>query len=79
MKKNDESFEGKLDDLASILKIMESGDLSLSESLDKFEKGIRLYSSCLEILENANNRVSIIKADFDSGEYELEPFDVKEE
>ena len=41
-KKVDVNFEKALDELESIVEDLESGDLSLEDSLKSFEKGIKL-------------------------------------
>lgn len=79
MKKNSEGFEEKLENLSTILETLESGELTLTESLDKFENGISLYSSCIEILEKASEKVSILKTNLDIGELEKEAFIIKED
>ena len=79
MKKNSEGFEEKLENLSTILETLESGELTLTESLDKFEKGISLYSSCIELLENASEKVSILKTNLDIGELQKEAFIIKED
>ena len=39
-------FEKALKELEKIVRELESGDVSLDESLKKFEKGIELYKGC---------------------------------
>ncbi|MFT5218526.1 MAG: exodeoxyribonuclease VII small subunit [Planctomycetota bacterium] len=50
-------FEKSLQQLEQIVSRMEGGDLGLEESLDQFEKGIKLARSCQDTLENAELRV----------------------
>lgn len=70
MDKNKESFEEEIDNLRNILNELESGDLPLNESLKKFEEGISLYSSCIETLEDAKEKISILKIKKDGFEEE---------
>lgn len=68
MTKKNNNFETNIEVLDSILLDLESGGLSLADALKKFEEGIGLYSSCLEILESVNGKVSILKSNIDTGD-----------
>jgi exodeoxyribonuclease VII small subunit len=50
-------FEKSLQQLEKIVSNMESGDLGLEESLEQFEKGIKLARNCQDTLANAELRV----------------------
>ena len=50
-------FEKSLQQLEKIVNNMESGELGLEESLQQFEKGIKLARSCQDTLANAELRV----------------------
>lgn len=58
--KNDNDFELSLKKLEDIVRELESGDVSLSESLARFEEGIRLYKNCRQTLEGAEKRIKIL-------------------
>ena len=47
-KKKNINFERSLNDLEKIVEELESGDLSLEDSLKAFEKGIKLARDCQE-------------------------------
>ena len=51
------SFEDSLERLQGVLKGLESGQLSLEDSLKFFEDGVRLIRSCQESLRSAEMRV----------------------
>ncbi len=51
------SFEAGLEELDSIVKQMESGDLPLERALDLFERGMKLSEECRKQLEEAETRV----------------------
>jgi exodeoxyribonuclease VII small subunit len=51
-------FNKGLDDLEAIVKTMESGDLSLEDSLTYFSKGVALTKSCQVTLNNASQKIS---------------------
>jgi len=54
------NFEESLASLESLVTAMEDGDLSLEESLQAFEKGIRLTRECQAALQNAEQKVQIL-------------------
>ena len=56
-KKTDINFEKALEELEGIVEDLESGDLSLENSLKSFEKGIKLARLCQEQLSKAELQV----------------------
>ena len=50
-------FEKSLQHLEKIVSQMETGELGLEESLEQFEKGIKLAKNCQDTLANAEMRV----------------------
>ena len=56
-KKPDINFEKALEELEGIVEDLESGDLSLENSLKSFEKGIKLARQCQEQLSKAELQV----------------------
>lgn len=56
-------FAGALGALESIVKLLEGGELSLEESLAKFEEGIALARRLEDILGRAERRVEEILAE----------------
>ena len=56
-KKTDINFEKALEELEGIVEDLESGDLSLENSLKSFEKGIKLARQCQEQLSKAELQV----------------------
>ena len=53
-------FNKGLSELEEIIGRMESGDLSLEESLKYFEKGIKLHRQCHSALSSAEQRISVL-------------------
>jgi len=53
-------FNKGLSQLEEIIGKMESGDLSLEESLRYFEKGIKLHRQCHSALSSAEQRISVL-------------------
>lgn len=52
-----QSFENSVQELDSIVAKMESGQLSLDESLQLFEKGVQLTRSCQKMLTDAESKI----------------------
>ena len=53
-------FEQSLSDLQALVERLESGDLSLGESLATFEQGISLTRECQSALQNAEQRINVL-------------------
>lgn len=68
-------FEESLKKLEGIVEQLESGDLTLDESLTKYENGIKLYKQCLALLESAEKKVQILTKD-ESGQFQTEEFSI---
>ena len=69
-------FEDGLKRLEKIVEELESGNLSLDDSLEKYEEGIKLSKACAKKLEVARKKVEILLKSED-GSVELKPFDEK--
>ena len=59
----DLDFEKAMDQLNEIIQSLESGEVKLSESVDKFELGSELAKHCKKLLDNAETRINAIKID----------------
>lgn len=59
------SFEDAFNALEDIIAKLESGDVSLEESVDLFEQGRKLATYCQDILDKAELRVKQITDDGD--------------
>ncbi len=73
-KKNDPSvsFENALQELETIVRRLETGDLPLEDALNEFEKGVKLAKTGQQTLQKAEQRVQILlKPDSDA---ELDAF-----
>ncbi len=69
-----EKFEEAFSKLEEIVRKLESGNMSLEESLKAFEEGVRLSRICSERLDEAERRVEILV----NGEKGvIEPFEEK--
>ena len=58
--KNEINFEEALAELESSVKKIESGELSLDESIAVFEESVRLIGICNKKIEDAEGRVRIL-------------------
>lgn len=56
----EKTFEQSLAELEQIVGKLENGDLPLEESLELFEKGIKLSRECRERLTHAERRIEIL-------------------
>ena len=59
-KKTTPNLETSLDALEALVEKMESGDLTLEESLQAFEEGVRLSRQCQQSLQQAEQKVRIL-------------------
>ena len=67
------NFEKALAELEQLVEEMEQGELSLEDTLKRFEKGIALTTECQQALQNAELKVTelveksgkILQKDFD--------------
>ena len=51
------NFEKALEELEALVEQMESGDLSLDESLKQFKRGVELTRHCQGVLDSAQQTV----------------------
>ena len=54
------SFEKVLGELEEIVQQLEKGELSLDDSLKKFEKGIHLARQCQDTLTEAEQKITFL-------------------
>ena len=70
------TFEEAYAKLNRIVSGLERNEITLQESLDSFEEGVRLVRYCNELLDNAQNRISLLQMNNDQPE--LVPFEADE-
>lgn len=56
-------FNKGLLELEGIVKTMESGDLSLEDSLKYFEQGVQLTRQCQSALSEAEQKIALLSSD----------------
>jgi len=59
------SFEHNLSELERIVEQLESGDLELAESMERFKRGVELSKQCRTMLDAAQQTIDEITADDD--------------
>lgn len=67
-------FEEALKKLEKIVEALEGGDLSLEDSLKKYEEGVRLAQVCAKKLDAAQRKVELLVKQQD-GTFSTKPFD----
>jgi exodeoxyribonuclease VII small subunit len=58
-----QSFEIALEDLEKLVEQLESGDLSLEDSLAAFEKGVALVKYCNQKLGEVEKKIELLARD----------------
>jgi exodeoxyribonuclease VII small subunit len=56
-------FEKSLEQLEEIVHAIESGEVSLEQSLSQYERGMKLIRHCRSILERAESRIKTLTVD----------------
>lgn len=74
----EEKFEDKLKKLEELVSSLDKEDLSLDESIEIFEKGIKLSKDCSKELENAEKKINILLSD-ENGNLKEEKFETNDE
>ena len=59
-KPSEQTFESSLAEINTVIEKMEHGDLSLEQSLNHFERGIKLIKHAQKILQEAEQKVQIL-------------------
>ena len=54
------SFEEQIEQLEGIVAELEKGELSLEDSVSKFEEGIKISKECNKTLEEAEKKITIL-------------------
>ncbi|MBM7869204.1 exodeoxyribonuclease VII small subunit [Clostridium pascui] len=55
-----ESYEGLMTKLEEILSSMDSGEVSLEDSMKKYEEGIKICNKLYKILNDSENKIKIL-------------------
>jgi exodeoxyribonuclease VII small subunit len=63
----EERFEALYDRLLAVTARLESGELSLDESLALYEEGMQLALRCQRLLSAAEQRIEVLRQAFEDG------------
>lgn len=66
-KKSRQSFEASLHTLEEVVERLESGELTLEESLACFEQGVKSAARCRQLLREVELKVELLVQDRDGG------------
>lgn len=64
--KEEKSFEENMENLEKVVSELEKGDLTLEQSVRKFEEGMNLSKQCNSLLENAEKKITILLQEGDN-------------
>lgn len=67
-------FESNLKELEGVVRQLESGDVTLDDMLGLFEKGIKLTRSCTDALDAAEQKISVLMKNRETGELQEQLF-----
>ena len=68
--KKDAWFEADMDELSKLVRELESGKVSLDESIKLYEKGVSLFKKCKKSLNEAEKKINKL-----TDKLEEEPFE----
>ena len=71
------NFEKNLGELEHVVKALEGSDVSLDEMMELFEKGVSLTKKCTTSLNEAEQKITVLMKNRDSGEMEEQPFNAE--
>jgi len=68
-------FETALEEVESIVRRLESGELALDESLQQYETAVGRMRQCYQLLEDAERKISVLSGFDAEGNPVLNPSD----
>jgi len=77
MEEKQPKFEDALAELEGIVNELESGDLTLDQSLERYERGIKALNACRKILTEAEKKIQVLLRTAE-GELKTKPFEAEE-
>ncbi len=64
------SFEANLAELEKMVSGLESGDMSLEESLKNFEKCVKYYKACRDYLSKAEKKIKVLAENLEEEDFD---------
>lgn len=77
MEEKEMNFEDSIKELENIANELEKGNLTLDESVNRFEQGMKLSKKCSDFLDSAEKKITMLINN--NGEIEEENFMPKED
>ena len=74
MEKKEMSFEQKLEELETIINQLETGEISLEESIESYTKAMKIVKECDEKIKSFEKQVSMMVGE----QGKLESFSIEE-
>lgn len=71
------NFEHSLAELETIVHALEDGELSLAESLARYEQGVKHLKHCYQLLEQAERKIELLTGVAEDGTPLTRPFDAE--
>lgn len=56
----EKTFEEGINELEKIVADLENGDMTLDESIKKFEEGMKMSKYCNQLLDEAEKRITMV-------------------
>lgn len=72
------SYEESMKELEQVVKELEGNELTLDESIEKFEKGMKLSKHCSKLLDGAEKKIALL-IEKEDGSVATEKFELPEE
>ena len=64
-----QTFEQSLKKLEEVVDLLESGKLGLELGLEEFEKGVKLYKECKDLMDKAEKKISVLTENLKENDY----------
>ena len=77
MEEKQPTFESALAELEQIIADLESGELTLDESLERYERGIKALNACRKVLAQAEQKIQLLLRTSE-GELKTQPFEAED-
>jgi len=72
------TFEKSMEQLETIIKELEGGDLPLEKAIERFEEGIKLSKFCSDKLDETEKRISVLMQEID-GRLQEVPYEAEDD
>lgn len=73
----EKTFEGQMERLEEIVRLLEKGEAPLADSMKLFEEGTKLSAALGKLLDKAEQKVTVMMEN-EQGELREEPFEAEE-